>query len=832
MGGEFLGVIPGVQPRDVASKYTVIGQTERGVLVIADDARMAGFQADRGRYLDAEPRANSYYRVHPLADDVAGSLTSYGAVLDYDGENYLLRVAPDALPGLLRLRAMVSRVSLKPIVITDIRPFFPPVTRDPLIEAMVASVSPDSVLAAVRRLQDYRNRYSIGDSCLAAAQWIADKFRAYGCDTVYLQQHTTGHVPNVIGIKYGLSGQRSPYAIIDGHFDSYAASDAPGADDNASGTVAAIEACRVLRDYQFWNDMRFIAFSGEEFGLLGSEFYAGEARSRGDSILGVFNFDMIAYTDVAPESLELVTKISNPPCAPFADFFIACADTYTTLLCQKDMVSDNQNSDHGPFWNNGYLAFCGIEDFFPVNPWYHTAGDTIGAGYNNNAFCTEVIKAGVSGMATICRLPGSADPVWLRMADLPPGAKSKGIKDGGALCSGKESGNDTGFVYAFKGNNRYEFYRYNTITNTWIARESIPASNRLGRKKGVKKGSSLACGTDGKIYATKGGSSLDFWQYDPAIGVWTQKADVPVGAKACKEGVGAVAVKEGADHYIYLLRGSGTYDFYRYNTATDAWDVTLPPAPGGLSGKAYKNGSCLAYDNGDTVYCLKGSCNEFAAYSISGKTWENRNPLPMVAPPGTRNKKVKDGAGMACNGRSVYALKGGSTDEFWMFSAAEQFWQVQTQLPVGSKRVKGGGALTLADGNKSLYAFRGNNTREYWKYGPVGADGLRLPANGQPKAVQGNSSFVIRHSSLSIAPNPFTSSLNPSISYCLPTPGHVSLKLYEVSGKLVSTLVEGYHPAGSYSYSLLTIHQSPASGIYVIRLDSDSYHATEKLVIE
>jgi hypothetical protein len=400
-GGEFLGVVPGVQPRDVATQFTVVGQTERGVLIIADDARMPEFRADRGRYLDAEPRANSYYRVHPLAEDVAGSLGRYGTVLDYDGENYIVRVAPDALPGLLRLRAMVSRVNLKPIVITDARPFFPPVTRNPLIEAMVASVNPDSVLAFDRRLQEYRSRYSTSDSCRAAARWIADKFRAYGCDTVYLQQHTTGHAPNVIGIKYGTSGLRNPYAIIDGHFDSYQPNNAPGADDNASGTVAAIEACRVLRSYEFQSDMRFIAFSGEEFGLYGSDYYANDARNRGDSILGVFNFDMIAYVDVAPESLELVTKISNPPCAPFADFFTACADTYTTLLCQKDMVSDNQNSDHGPFWNNGYLAFCGIEDMWPVNPWYHTTGDTIGAGYNSNAFCTEVIKAGVSALATI-----------------------------------------------------------------------------------------------------------------------------------------------------------------------------------------------------------------------------------------------------------------------------------------------------------------------------------------------------------------------------------------------------------------------------------------------
>ncbi|MBM3315132.1 Zn-dependent exopeptidase M28, partial [candidate division WOR-3 bacterium] len=147
--------------------------------------------------------------------------------------------------------------------------------------------------------------------------------------------------------------------------------------------------------------LRFIGFSGEEFGLYGSEYYAGQARSRGDSILGVLNFDMIGYVDASPEDLQLVTKTANPPCGPFSDWFTAVADTYTTLACTKYMVSDNQNSDHGPFWNNGYLAFCGIEDFWPGNPYYHTPGDSIGAGYNDNAWCTEVIRAGVAGLATL-----------------------------------------------------------------------------------------------------------------------------------------------------------------------------------------------------------------------------------------------------------------------------------------------------------------------------------------------------------------------------------------------------------------------------------------------
>ncbi|GAI54603.1 unnamed protein product, partial [marine sediment metagenome] len=139
--------------------------------------------------------------------------------------------------------------------------------------------------------------------------------------------------PNVIGVKRGVIHPDSIYAVICGHFDatSYLAPEiAPGADDNASGTTSVLEATRVMKDYEFEYSIRYIAFSGEEFGLYGSEYYASMACSQGDNILGVLNGDMIAYVDAQPESLEVIAKISNPSCEPLADYFIAVADTYTT----------------------------------------------------------------------------------------------------------------------------------------------------------------------------------------------------------------------------------------------------------------------------------------------------------------------------------------------------------------------------------------------------------------------------------------------------------------------------------------------------------------------
>jgi hypothetical protein len=83
---------------------------------------------------------------------------------------------------------------------------------------------------------------------------------------------------------------------------------------------------------------------------------------------------------------------------------------------------------------------------------------------------------------------------------------------------------------------------------------------------------------------------------------------------------------------------------------------------------------------------------------------------------------------------------------------------------------------------------------------------------------------------LRITPNPFQDAA--TISYSLAKPGNVSLMLYDVTGKLVGTLVNGYRPAGAYSYSLLTTHHSLASGVYVLRFESDGCETRQKLIIE
>ena len=476
---------------------------------------------------------------------------------------------------------------------------------------------------------------------------------------------------------------------------------------------------------------------------------------------------------------------------------------------------------------------AGLMVSFPVWPRPHALG-------NYTSHCSTSVNGDVvPGNDTLSRrftvVPWKP-ALWTQMASVPTGMRGKNVKDGGCLARAQDPGNDTGLVYALKGNSTFEFYRYNIAANSWVARESIPAYNRLMKKKGVRKGASLVQSFNGKLYAAKGGGILDYWEYDPArpYGMrWTQKADIPYGARKLRQGSGAVAVRVNGADYIYFLKGSGTYEFYRYDSNSDVWE-TMAYAPSGRSGKPYKNGSCLTGDFGDTLFALKGSYNEFNAYSISGNNWLTCETMPRIAPPGTRKKKVKDGAGIAYQGRTVYGLKGGNTNEFWAYHCDERRWYLAPEMPLGggtTKCVKGGGALAYArDGEaRALYAFRGNNTLQFWQYGPLPPIDYPMSAARTQKSIQEQSSCGPQFS-FSVSPNPFTNAT--VVTYSLPVPGNVNLRLYDITGKLVRTLAVGHRPAGEYGSQLTANGLRLAAGVYLLKFETDGYRTTRKLVIE
>jgi hypothetical protein len=419
------------------------------------------------------------------------------------------------------------------------------------------------------------------------------------------------------------------------------------------------------------------------------------------------------------------------------------------------------------------------------------------------------------------------DTGWTRKADVPAGAKGKKVKDGGCLAY-RPGTADTGIVYALKGNGRYEFYNYNTAANIWAVSDSIPAIGRTGKKKAVKRGAAMTS-IQGQVYATKGNSSLEFWCYYPDSTPgkrWAQLADVTLGAKAIKEGAGMVALTLGDSDFVYLLKGSGTQEFLRYNTGTNTW-AGKASAPAGVSGKPFKDGSSISLSgDGRTIFAVKAGYNEFYSYNVDSNTWATLTAIPFAGRSG-RKTKIKSGSGSASGNGYVYVIKGGNSQEAWKYQVDSSKWTQLSDVPLGGgKKVKGGGALVYSPTpTPCLFALKGNNTTEFWKYHLrtyVGLDN-----SGDANVL---SSFTAGAANLTLRafPNPFSDAT--TISYSLPRAGNVNLRLYDVTGKFVSTLASGFHPAGT---SASVVQRSTLStGIYLLKLEVGTTTTTAKLIIE
>jgi hypothetical protein len=416
-------------------------------------------------------------------------------------------------------------------------------------------------------------------------------------------------------------------------------------------------------------------------------------------------------------------------------------------------------------------------------------------------------------------------PRWVRRSDLPSGPRSKRVKDGGAIAYREESG--SGLIYALKGNKTNEFYRYDILADRWTTAESIPSIGYRSKKKLVKKGSTLV-EAGGRLYAAKGSNSFDWWSCDPAGqggSAWQQRAPVP-GTKGFKDGTASAAVSVGGVPYVYVLKGAGTCEFYRFNTLANTWEA-MAPAPVGLSRKGFKNGSSLAYDpDRDSIYVLKGSYNEFYAYSVQSNTWSSSQPLPMVSPPGTKVKKAKDGAGIAYHDNTVFALKGGNTYEFWKYPCSSHRWCPAEDILPGPtlKRVRAGGSLLYAPSKGNLFATKGNNTLEFYMYW-LSDSIMSLPPALPGAQLAGSVSLAPQ---FSVAPNPFR--MQAAVTYSLNETGRASLKLYSVSGELVRVIADGTQARGVYRTAIT--RRGLSAGIYLVRFEGDGRTRTEKVVIQ
>jgi len=207
---------------------------------------------------------------------------------------------------------------------------------------------------------------------------------------------------NVVATKVGTT-YPDREVIICAHYDAVSQIPylrAPGADDNGSGTTAVEAAARILSQYPFENTLKFIGFSGEEQGLLGSKAYAEDAYNRGDSIVAVVNLDMIAYDSDDDYAGEIHCGTDSNS-INIGDLFMEVAAEYQLpLVLEKFTSGASRVSDHASFWDYGYPAIMGIEDKSDdFNPHLHSTGDNM--SIVNASYFAEYVRAALATVATL-----------------------------------------------------------------------------------------------------------------------------------------------------------------------------------------------------------------------------------------------------------------------------------------------------------------------------------------------------------------------------------------------------------------------------------------------
>lgn len=279
---------------------------------------------------------------------------------------------------------------------------------DPETAKMVKEVSAKNIEATIRKLVSFGTRSTLSDQndpnrgIGAARDWIYGEFQKISADcgnclTVEKQsflQPKANRVPepttltNVVATLKGTTDPDRVY-VVSGHYDTMCSSptdgkcDAPGANDDGSGTATVIELARVMSKRKFDATIIFVTVAGEEQGLLGSTHFAQEASEKKMNIEGMFTNDIVGgvtsqknspnrnkvrvfsegvpsdETEQQARTRRSVGGENDSPSRELARFIKEQSDRYLKnfkvwMIYRRDRYL--RGGDHIPFLERGYTA--------------------------------------------------------------------------------------------------------------------------------------------------------------------------------------------------------------------------------------------------------------------------------------------------------------------------------------------------------------------------------------------------------------------------------------------------------------------------------------------
>ncbi|MGO9441706.1 MAG: M28 family metallopeptidase [Terriglobales bacterium] len=217
-----------------------------------------------------------------------------------------------------------------------------PMAVDSRIAAALQQVSAERIRANIEKLVSFGTRSTIsaqdsaaigsGRGVGAAREWIKSEFERYskdcgGCLEVKTDTFTepaADRIPqptkitNVYAVLKGTDAENAKRIVLDtGHYDSRntdildTKADAPGANDDGSGTAVSLECARVLSKLKFPATIIFLTVAGEEQGLNGSQHFAKMAKEQAWHLEAVLNNDIVGGDKSAEQDHSVVRVFSE-----------------------------------------------------------------------------------------------------------------------------------------------------------------------------------------------------------------------------------------------------------------------------------------------------------------------------------------------------------------------------------------------------------------------------------------------------------------------------------------------------------------------------------------
>lgn len=229
-------------------------------------------------------------------------------------------------------------------------------------------INQTNIESTTKQLTDYGERRPYNVNTSHAANYIKNIMLQTGLNTSFEEfyyefivksNNVTGI--NVVGIKKS-NITDDKIILVTAHYDSIVG---PGADDNAAGVAAMLEAARAMQDESFNRTIYFIAFSGEEDGRYGSKAWISEHKDLSDKIVAVINLDYIGKKNLFINYIPQYGWLKDILNQSARDFDVPIGQD------KRGWV----RSDHATFWDNHIPA---VEiTHVQTDPYLHTQEDTI-----------------------------------------------------------------------------------------------------------------------------------------------------------------------------------------------------------------------------------------------------------------------------------------------------------------------------------------------------------------------------------------------------------------------------------------------------------------------